>query len=245
MTNDQVERLIAAVERLAAAAEVLTQGQQRKTSTPAKFIKPIEEFPTFDWESIGAKVEFRDSDRIVAGISWRGATYERKSKHGDVWFSRNVGKDDEDNPIYETVIKFAANVVPNSLPTSMVKAFETRSEPQQPQQQLQPQIQSVAVNNPPALHPEHNGIIKTIRLKTGHTPEQIISWCKQHNANSPAELSPELCQRLAEALALGWGTPKFQTPELCQTSYQGKIGVLTAGDMHWGDAIIAWIESLS
>lgn len=123
MTNEQAERLIAAVERLASAAEALVQGQQRKTSSPAKFIKPIEEFPNFDWGSIGAKVEFRDSDRIVAGVSWRGATYERKSKHGDVWFSRNVGKDDEDNPIYETLIKFAANVVPNSLPTSMVRAF--------------------------------------------------------------------------------------------------------------------------
>ena len=67
MTNDQAERLIAAVERLAAAAESLVQGQQRKISSPAKFIKPIDEFPHFDWGSIGAKVEYRDSDRIVAG----------------------------------------------------------------------------------------------------------------------------------------------------------------------------------
>lgn len=124
MTNDQTERLIAAIERLAIAAEALVQGQQRKTSSPAKFIKPIEEFPNFDWASIGAKIEYRDGDRIVAGVSWRGATYERKSKHGDVWFSRNVGKDDEGNPIYETLIKFAANLTPNSLPSSMVKGFQ-------------------------------------------------------------------------------------------------------------------------
>jgi hypothetical protein len=70
MTNDQTERLIAAVERLAAAAEALVQGQQRKASSPAKFIKPIEEFPCFDWSSIGARIEFRDSDRIVAAVSW-------------------------------------------------------------------------------------------------------------------------------------------------------------------------------
>lgn len=126
MTNDQAERLIAAVERLASATEALVQGQQRKTSSPAKFIKPIEEFPNFDWASIGAKIEYRDSDRIVAGVSYRGVTYERKSKHGDVWFSRNVGRDDDGNPIYETLIKFAANLTPNSLPSTMVRSFHQR-----------------------------------------------------------------------------------------------------------------------
>jgi hypothetical protein len=126
MTNDQAERLIAAVERLAVAAEALVQGQQRKTSSPAKFIKPIEEFPNFDWSSIGAKIEYRDADRIVAGVSFRGATYERKQKHGDVWFSRNIGKDDDGNPIYETLIKFAANLTPNSLPSTMVRNFHQR-----------------------------------------------------------------------------------------------------------------------
>jgi len=144
MTNDQTERLIAAVERLAAAAEALVQGQQRKASSPAKFIKPIEEFPCFDWSSIGARIEFRDSDRIVAAVSWGGFTYERKQKHGDVWFSRNAGKDDEGNPVYETLVKFAANVAPSSLPTSMVKAFESQPQPQ-PNQQSQRSFQSQPV----------------------------------------------------------------------------------------------------
>jgi hypothetical protein len=71
-----------------------------------------------------AKIEYRDSDRIVAGVSYRGATYERKQKHGDVWFSRNVGRDDDGNPIYETLIKFAANLTPNSLPSTMVRNFQ-------------------------------------------------------------------------------------------------------------------------
>ncbi len=124
MTPEQTERLIAAVERLAVAAEALVSGQQRKASTPAKFIKPIQEFPTFDWESIGAKIEYRDSSRIVAGVSYRGATYERKQKHGDVWFSRNVGRDDDGNPIYEALIKFAANLTPLSLPSTMVRNFQ-------------------------------------------------------------------------------------------------------------------------
>jgi hypothetical protein len=94
------------------------------------------------------------------------------------------------------------------------------------------------------LHPEHNAVIKAIRLKTGHSPDQIATWCRQHNASSPAELSPELCQRLAEALALGWGKSKFATPELCQTSFEGKVNVLTAAEQHWGDAIASWIDSV-
>lgn len=250
MTNEQAERLISAVERLAAAAETLASGQQHKTSTPAKFIKPIEEFPNFDWGSIGAKIEYRDSDRIVAAVSWHGATYERKSKHGDVWFSRNAGRDDEGNPVYETLIKFAANVAPNSLPTNLVKAFASQpysqSQPDSPQPQPKPQPQPT----PPQPrttkknNPEHNALIKTIRLKTGHSSDQIVSWCLSHNASSPAELTPELCHELAEALALGWGKSKFQTPELCENSYRGKVNILTDGGMHWGDAIASWIDSV-
>jgi hypothetical protein len=114
--------------------------------------------------------------------------------------------------------------------------------PSQPQPKPQPQPTAASS---PALHPEHNSIIKAIRLKTGHTPEQIISWCRQYNASSPADLTPELCQRLAQALALGWGKSKFQTPELCQTSLEGKVSILTAAGQHWGDAIAAWIESNS
>jgi hypothetical protein len=112
------------------------------------------------------------------------------------------------------------------------------SPPPQPQPTRAPQ------KVPQPNHPEHNALIKTIRLKTGHTSEQIVTWCQQYNASSPAELTPELCHELASALALGWGKSKFQTPELCENAYRGKVSILTAGGMHWGDAIASWIEGV-
>lgn len=105
-----------------------------------------------------------------------------------------------------------------------------------------------AAPQPPAAknnNPEHNALIRTIRLKTGHSSDQIVSWCLSHKASSPAELTPELCHELAEALALGWGKSKFQTAELCENSYRGKVNILTDGGMHWGDAIASWIDSVA
>lgn len=110
-----------------------------------------------------------------------------------------------------------------------------------PQPQPQPQPQPTQGT---ALYPEHNNIIKAIRLKTGHTTDQIVGWCQQYDAQAPAELSPELCHRLAEALAHSWGKSKFQTPELCENAYRGKVQTLTAAGQHWGNAIINWIESV-
>lgn len=109
------------------------------------------------------------------------------------------------------------------------------------------EVTSPAAPQPPAAknnNPEHNALIRTIRLKTGHSSDQIVSWCRQHNASSPAELTPDLCHELAEALALGWGKSKFATPELCQTSYEGKVNILTTGGMSLGDAIASWIDSV-
>lgn len=114
--------------------------------------------------------------------------------------------------------------------------------PPNSQSQRKPQPQPPAAQN---NNPEHNALIKTIRLKTGHSSDQIVSWCLSHNASSPAELTPDLCHELAKALALGWGKSKFQTPELCENSYRGKVNILTDGGMHWGDAIASWIDSVA
>src|SRR3569832_876763 len=59
----------------------------------------------------------------------------------------------------------------------------------QPQTQVKPQPkpQPQSPMTKPALYPQHDTAIKAIRLRTGHSPEQIIDWCQQHNASSPAE----------------------------------------------------------
>lgn len=112
----------------------------------------------------------------------------------------------------------------------------------QPKPQPQPPVQPQSAK--PALYPQHDTAIKAIRLKTGHSPKQIVDWCLSHNASSPAELPPEIFRQLAEALALGWGKAQFDTPEHCRNSYQGKVHTLVASGMPLGDAIASWIESV-
>jgi len=114
----------------------------------------------------------------------------------------------------------------------------------QPQAKPQPKQQPQPPVTKPALYPQHDAAIKAIRLKTGHSSEQIINWCRQYNASSPAELAPEVFHKLAEALALGWGKSQFDTPEHCRNSYQGKVQTLVASGVGLGDAIANWIESV-
>jgi hypothetical protein len=116
-----------------------------------------------------------------------------------------------------------------------------------PQPQAKPQAKpqpKEPLFDRPALYPQHDAAIKAIRLKTGHSSEQIVDWCRQHNASSPAELAPEVFHRLAEALALGWGKSQFDTPEHCRNSYEGRVKTLVASGVSLGDAIANWIEAV-
>lgn len=94
------------------------------------------------------------------------------------------------------------------------------------------------------LHPEHNTLIKAIRARTGHTPDQIKLWLEQYDATRPDQLDPAICRQLADTLALSWGEPRFRTPEHCQTSYRGIVEALLASGMSLEDAILAWIDSV-
>ena len=110
--------------------------------------------------------------------------------------------------------------------------------------QPQPPVQSQPQVTKPALYPQHNSLIKSIRQVTGHSADQIISWCQSRGAQSPAQLSPEQCEQLAQTLAIGWGKSRFDTEEHCRNSYQGKVKMLVASGMGLGDAIASWIESV-
>jgi hypothetical protein len=112
----------------------------------------------------------------------------------------------------------------------------------QPQAKPQPKQQAQPSTPKPALYPQHNALIKAIRQVTGHSADQIVSWCQDHNAHLPAELSPELCQELAQALAVGWGKSHFDTEEHCRNSYQDKVKTLVAAGVNLKDAILNWIE---
>jgi hypothetical protein len=239
MTNDDLaERIANALERIADALERMTPDSEEKANR-LKYQRPLSEFPTFDWSLIGAEV-LKADQWGAAIISWRGKEYYRRSNDtygADVWFARGNGKRDDGKTNYDWLIKFSPVEDKQVKPISRTAEAKLQQLPPQlpPQPQSQPQ---------PQPYPQHNALIKSIRGLTGHTQEQIVDWCKAQDANSPAELSPEQCKELAQALALGWGSARFPSPEQCRTSYQGKVETLLASGASLENAIASWIESV-
>jgi hypothetical protein len=94
-----------ALERIAASLERLAPVNQQAPN----YQKPLEEFRSFDWATIGATVLQSDPSG-VAIVEWNGQQFTRRSptnKFGEaIWFSRSVGKDDEGNVRYERLITF-------------------------------------------------------------------------------------------------------------------------------------------
>jgi DdrB-like protein len=67
------------------------------SSNPApNYQRPLSEYSTFDWTSIGATVLNRDGDGVTA-VEWNGQVFTRRSPSNKfdaaVWFSRHLGQD--------------------------------------------------------------------------------------------------------------------------------------------------------
>jgi hypothetical protein len=82
------------------------------SSNPApNYHRPLSDYPSFDWLSIGATVLKEDHDGVTA-VEWNGQVFMRRSPHNKfdaaVWFSRCVGKDVDGNNKYVRLITFKA-----------------------------------------------------------------------------------------------------------------------------------------
>jgi hypothetical protein len=80
------------------------------TSNPApNYQRPLSEYPTFDWSSIGAIVLNRDDDGVTA-VEWNGQVFTRRSASNKfpeaVWYSRHIGQDVDGNRRYVRLITF-------------------------------------------------------------------------------------------------------------------------------------------
>jgi DdrB-like protein len=69
------------------------------SSNPApNYQRPLSEYSTFDWTSIGATVLNRDGDGVTA-VEWNGQVFTRRSPSNKfdaaVWFSRHLGQDSD------------------------------------------------------------------------------------------------------------------------------------------------------
>jgi hypothetical protein len=96
--------IIKLLERIAAALERLAP-----PPTAPNYQASLEEFKNFNWEKIGATVEFSDYYG-VALVRWQGQLYKRRSPENAyktaIFFSRCTGKDEEGRNQYERLITF-------------------------------------------------------------------------------------------------------------------------------------------
>jgi DdrB-like protein len=96
-------RQMTALEQIAAALDRLAP------NTAPNYQRPLEEFKSFNWESINVSIE-RSDQYGAAIVNWRGYQFVRRSpsnKFGEaIWFSRCVGKDDSGENKYERLITF-------------------------------------------------------------------------------------------------------------------------------------------
>ena len=80
------------------------------SSNPApNYQRSLNEYPTFDWSSIGAIVLDRDGDGATS-VEWNGQVFTRRSPSNRfqeaVWFSRHLGQDSDGNKRYARLISF-------------------------------------------------------------------------------------------------------------------------------------------
>jgi hypothetical protein len=84
--------------------------QMAISSNPApNYQRPLSEYPTFDWPSIGATILNRDGDGATA-VEWNGQVFIRRSPDNAfgaaIWFNRSVGRDSDGKNKYVRLITF-------------------------------------------------------------------------------------------------------------------------------------------
>ncbi len=82
----------------------------------------LDSFPSFDWATIGARIESVDGDGVAA-VTWKGNRYIRRSAANKfepaIWFSRPNGRDEAGNPMYERLITFKRLAEAEPLPAKL------------------------------------------------------------------------------------------------------------------------------
>ena len=113
MTDDQVNQLVTVLTQLAINTDRIANALERmapQNAAAPNYQRLLEEFPTFDWDSIGAEVV--KGDRYGAGVViWQGKQFVRRSPENEfgaaVWFARCIGKDESGRNKYERLITFS------------------------------------------------------------------------------------------------------------------------------------------
>lgn len=119
MTDAQFQLMMAALSENNALLRRLVQLLEATPQPAPNYQMKIQDFPNFDWSSIGATVEQTDRDG-VAVVAWRGNQYLRRSAQNKfkpaIWFSRAIGKDEQGENQYERLITFKQLAEAEPLP---------------------------------------------------------------------------------------------------------------------------------
>ncbi len=90
--------------------------------------RPLSEYPTFDWSSIGATVLNRDDDGVTA-VEWNGQVFTRRSASNKfpeaIWYSRHLGQDVDGNKRYVRLITFKVLSDAEPIAAKAKKAIRT------------------------------------------------------------------------------------------------------------------------
>lgn len=168
MDDKQYQALIGILERLTLAVESLARAGQ-----PAEpnLVRPLEEYRTFDWASIGASIVREDPDGPTH-VEHGGFLYTRRSPNNKfgaaIWYSRADGKDDDGNTRYLKLISFKPLADAEALPRSVEQKLQEQPAGKQPAAPQKPE--SPAAGRPtgaPAQTAAQTARDKFLTLATG------------------------------------------------------------------------------
>lgn len=137
MTDEQFNQLQATLNLLTEAVldirSQLQQANRGENLTTPDYHFPLNRYQDFDWSLIGAEVVRSDSNGAIE-VLWNQRTYLRRSPQNKfkeaIWFSRSIGKDENDKQQYEQLIMFRDSADADPLPDKTLNAMQSQPRPQ-------------------------------------------------------------------------------------------------------------------
>jgi len=131
MTDEQIDQilkiLLLQTRQLARVADTLEIVARNTAPEAPNYQRPIGEYASFDWYSIGAEVIGSDDDGPTV-VSLGDFTWQRRApqnKFGEaIWFSRPIGKNTDGQVRYARLITFKTTGEAEPIPAKVAKAVE-------------------------------------------------------------------------------------------------------------------------
>ena len=186
LTEDQVKDftkiLLSQTKQLARVADALEIIARNTAPEAPNYQRPIGEYASFDWDSIGAEITDRDDDGPTV-VSWGDFTWLRRSPQNKfaeaIWFSRPIGKNADGQVRYARLITFKTASEAEPIPAKVARAVEAGAEaphnappapaPSQPAPAPQRAPRPAHVNGKPKYDP-----LKDERLKGLEKPSLAL-----------------------------------------------------------------------